>query len=197
MVQRPRIGMRERRTVSAKCRRRNHIDTAAFVKYGNRIRNEGGKINIMRDQQYTFARIREFPQNLQCLGGAPGIHPGRRLIGNNKRGVRNHSGRKEHTPRHPARKLKRIQRGDMLLQMQAAQCRLHILLRPMQPANLCADAHERVEIGYGLRNQRDLLPAQYLLTRGIKRCAAAAHLAAHHGIVGQNPEHGVREQTFA
>ena len=67
----------------------------------------------------------------------------------------------------------------------------------MESAHLFADAHERVKVGHGLRDQSQLPSAQLLLPRRIQSDAAIEHLAARHGVVRQDAEHGVRQKALA
>ena len=67
----------------------------------------------------------------------------------------------------------------------------------MKPTHLFANAHERVEICHGLRNQRQLPSAKLFLPRRIQRGSAIKHLAARHGIVRQYAEYGMRQKALA
>ena len=63
MIECLRIRVHEFSPISMKCGSRSHIHRSPLIENGNIVRNLDGKVNVVRDEQNTLARIRKLAQD--------------------------------------------------------------------------------------------------------------------------------------
>ena len=169
-----------------------------------------GKLDVMRDEQDAPTRIGKRAQVVEGVYRQVEVEAGRGLVGHDEARLVHEGAHEQHTARHAARELVRIEALDLrreavggkelaLAGSSATGVGLALGSRgtPGDAANLLSHAHERVEVVHALGHERDAVAAQGLERLGRLGLAVEPDAASYLGVWLEQAEQGIGQHGLA